>query len=341
MRHISVAYSSPPKTEDDLTAPADAGLAMRAAYARHNLLVNLALMATESTRTLRVKGSSSALVGICGAWTIARLTLTEIMRRRFWLAALIVCGLYVGEAFIPIHMGGMRRRMLGPMLDQMTGQIMATFGAEMIEFFCFLFAVALSAGAISAEMERGTLAVVVPKPLPRWSIYVGKLLGINLFLAPLLIVLTSLLQWAIWMHIDRVEPSLWTAMGAMYLYPLLFSSLTLCFSSFTGNLLATILPLIMASTAWSEGILKRLGYIFDVHSLKAAATAVVYVVPLNPMSRWLERALNFDLMQRLNFSNRQFGPSDPPANGIDLCWILGYAAAAFLVGLIVFEKRDL
>lgn len=263
------------------------------------------------------------------------------MRRRFWLPGLIVCGFYIGMAFLPFHFSQARREALGPLLDRLVGQLVATYGAEMIEFFCFLFAVALSAGAISAEMERGTLAVIVPKPLPRWSIYVGKLLGVNLFLAPVLILLTCLLQWAVWMHIHQTVPSLWSSMPVMYLYPLVFSAVTLCFSSFTGNLVATILPLIMASTAWSEGILKNLGYFFDIHSLKVAAATVVYVVPLNPMSRWLERSLDFDLMQKFIFANRHPWPPDPTASWIDLCWILGYAAVFFIVGLIVFERRDL
>lgn len=279
---------------------------------------------------------------IAGVWTVAVLTFTEAIRRRFWLAGVLVCGFYVILGFFPIHVSARRAMYLGGEVNDFVGAIMSTYGAEMIEFFCFLFAVALSAGAISAELERGTLAVIVPKPLPRWSIYVGKLIGVNLFLAPLTVLLVSLLQWAVWMHIHITEPTLWRAMGVMYLYPLLFSSLTLLFSSLAGNLLATIMPLIMASTAWAEGLLKTFGYIFDVHSLKLAAKAVVYVVPLNPMSRWLERVLNFTVLQMLpGFGKPRFGPADPPANWIDLGWILGYALAAFAIGLVVFQKRDL
>jgi ABC-type transport system involved in multi-copper enzyme maturation permease subunit len=298
-------------------------------------------MATVLARGVVSNRAADLYDAIHGVWTIATLTVTEALRRRFWVAALIVCGLYVLQAFIPFHMSESRREMLGDLLDPMIGQFMATYGAEMIEFFCFLFAIALSAGAISAEIERGTLAVIVPKPLPRWSIYAGKLLGVNLFLAPLLVLLTALLQFAIWRHIHATEANLWKSMPVMYLYPLLFSSLTLFFSTFCGNLLATILPLIMASTAWSEGILKNFGYFFDIHSLKVAAKVVVYIVPLNPMSRWLERSLDFDLMQRFMFGAHHMWPPDPRANNIDLAWILGYAAVAFVAGLIVFEKRDL
>ncbi len=277
---------------------------------------------------------------LSGVWTTARLTLTEAMRRRFWIPALAVGLFYVLLGFFPIHPHGMD--LLGPVIrDQFIAAVMGTYGATMIEFFCFLFAVALSAGAISAELERGTLSVIVPKPLPRWAIYTGKWLGVNLFLAPYLLFLTSLLQWALWMHIHKTSPNIWHAMGVMYLYPLLFTSLTLMFSSFAGNLLATIIPLIFASTAWSENILRALGYAFDVDSLKIAAKYIVYVVPLNPMSRWLERAQNFSILQVFPISREHPWPPDPPANLYDLGWILGYAGIAFLIGLVVFQRRDL
>ncbi len=284
--------------------------------------------------------NSTLLEGISASWIIARLTLTEAVRRRFYFAGILVSVFYIALAFIPIHFSAQRRQMMGPLLDQFVEAFMTTYGAEMIEFFCFLFAVALSAGAISAELERGTLAVIVPKPLPRWSIYVGKWLGVNLFIVPLLIFWTCLLQWAVWMHVHVMVKSLWTAIPVMFLYPLLFSSVTLCFSSFAGNLLATIMPLILASTAWSEGILKLFGYGLDVNSLKVAARDIVYVCPLNPMSRWLERALHFEVIKQFHPGNR-VGPIDPPANWIDLGWILGYAIGFFVLGMVVFQKRDL
>jgi hypothetical protein len=38
---------------------------------------------------------------------------------------------------------------------------------------------------------------------------------------------------------------------------------------------------------------------------------------------------------------REAGPTDPPANWIDMGWILGYALIAFLAGMIIFQKRDI
>lgn len=272
--------------------------------------------------------------------TIAQLTVKEAVRRRFIWAAVLICGFFFIIAFAPIHPRA-TYFLTQEMAVRLTAAVMALQGGHMVEFFAFLFAVSLSAGTISNEVERGVLAVIVPKPIPRVSIYLGKWLGINLFILPCVAVWTAILQWAIVRHVGYAIPQLWRLIGVMMLYPLVFSSLTMFFSSFTSYMLSMILPLIIASTAWSEDFLKAFGYGFDVNALKTASKVVVYVAPLNPMSRWYDRILDQPVLQMANALRRQFGPLDPPASHIDLAWILGYALVGLVAGAIIFQKRDL
>jgi ABC-type transport system involved in multi-copper enzyme maturation permease subunit len=272
--------------------------------------------------------------------TIAGLTVREAFRRRFVFAGLLISLAFLLLVAVPIHP---RRAMFfsPPEVLVLIAQIIAMFGGHIAEFFAFLFAVALASGTISNEIERGVLAVILPKPIGRWAVYCGKWLGVNLFVLPFLFFWVCLLQLSIYHHTQSTLPSLWRAYFVMALYPIIFSSVTLFFSSFTSNLLSIVLPLIVASTAWSEGILKTLGYMFDVDSIKFAAKAVTFVAPLNPMSRWVEKVINPTLLIEINSYSRHFGPADPPANLTDLGWILGYGLVAFVAGLIIFEKRDL
>jgi len=120
-----------------------------------------------------------------------------------------------------------------------------------------------------------------------------------------------------------------------------FSSLTFFFSSFTSSLMSIVTPLIVVSVAWTEDMLKMFGYMFNVNTLKIAARVVVYVAPLNPMSRWLEKALDPQLWLSLQRMRGSFGPKDPPANWIDLGWILGYGLVVLIAGAVIFQKRDI
>ena len=274
------------------------------------------------------------------ALTIARLTVKEAIRRRFILAGILISGFFFLLAFAPIHPHA-TLIFSAQTMRQITGAEMALQGGHMVEFFAFLFAVALASGTISAEVERGVLAVIIPKPIPRVSVYLGKWIGINLFILPCIVIWTAILQWAIARHIGYSIPALWRLIGVMALYPVVFSSLTMLFSSFASHLLSMILPLIMASAAWSEDFLKIFGYGFDIATLKTAAKAVVYIAPLNPMSRWFDKVLSQPILVQLEAMRPHFGPVDPPASGRDLAWILGYAIVALVAGAVVFQKRDL
>jgi ABC-type transport system involved in multi-copper enzyme maturation permease subunit len=271
---------------------------------------------------------------------IAELTWKEAVRRRFVYAGLLICVAFLVIAFIPIHP---RRAFLFPD-DQVTtliGQIIATFGGHIAEFFAFLFAITLSAGSISSELDRGVLSVILPKPISRWSVYVGKWLGVNLFVLLFLLLWVAILEFAIYNHTHVFMLSLCKAYFLMALYPLVFSAVTFFFSTFTSNILSIVLPLMLSSVAWTEGLLNRLGYQFDEGSLKFAAKVVVLAAPLSPLHRWVERVLNPALFLELQNFVRPPGPPEHAANISDLVWIFSYGIIAFIAGLIVFQRRDI
>jgi len=273
-------------------------------------------------------------------FALAGLTVREAVRRNFIVAGVLICGFFAIVAYLPIHP---RPNMIFSQddLNPLIGALIAAKGSSMVAFFSLLFSVALGAGTISGEIERGVMSVVAPKPISRITIYLGKWVGLNLFILPFTFLWTALLQWAIYKHIGADLPGLWHALAILALYPLIFTALTMLFSSFTSTLLATIMPLILASTAWSEGVLKLFGNMFDVATLKLLAKIVVYVAPLNPLSRWVERLLDQPILERLNVFSRMGTPPDPPANMLDLWWILAYAAIALVAGAVVFVRRDL
>ena len=271
-------------------------------------------------------------------FTIAKITITEAVRRRFIVAGVLVCAVFVLLAFLPFHP---RVPFLTPEeRDSLIGAEMAARGSSITAFFSLLFSVALGAGAISGEIERGVLSVVIPKPISRLSVYLGKWLGINVFILPFVVLWTATLQWAIVRHVHHAVPGLWSAIGILMLYPLVFSSLTMLFSAMTSSLLATILPMILASTAWSEGILKAFGNFFHIHVLLTLANVVIYLAPLNPLSRWVEKALDQPILQMVPVSAVRGAP-DPPAGPVDMCWIVGYGLIALIAGAVVFQRRDI
>jgi hypothetical protein len=112
---------------------------------------------------------------------IIALTLKEAMRRRAFLGTLIILVTLYGLSFLPRAFkeafGGDERQF------ELGVNIAVLFGIDAIKFFSAVLAILLSAGAITAEIERGYLAAILPRPLYRWELYLGKWLGVMLFSA--------------------------------------------------------------------------------------------------------------------------------------------------------------
>lgn len=275
-------------------------------------------------------------------WTLAGLTIKEAMRRRLFVAGLLIALLLAGLAFIHIPLGRPNPFTPDPASQMLfRSEVFAWLGCGMIKFFSSILAVTLAAGAITAEVDRGVLSTIVPKPLLRPAIYLGKWLGLLALLAVCLIVWGALLAWAIWMQTHLFHPRLFLGVLAVGLFPLLFTTLTLFFSSFATYALSAGLALIAAGIALAEDTLSALATLLDSHTLDVMSRAVGYVVPLSRMNHWITRGLG-----GAGFDLSAFGPHRPGASAVatssaDMTYIILYIVFFLAAGLVIFQKRDL
>ena len=292
---------------------------------------------------------------IPGLFTLAGLTIREAIRRRIFLAALIIAALYVAFAFLPLHIR--LNPLIGldmPTAKNNTGRIFAWLGCGTIKFFGAILAVALSAGAITAEADRGMLSVIAPKPIPRAAIYLGKWLGIVALLTVCVAGWGAILAWSIWHQTGTYHPRIWEGILAAWLFPVLFTTLTLFFSTFAAYALSSSLSLIAAGVALAEDLLHTLSRVLDIPVLDTLSQAASYVVPLGRMNHWISRGLDATGIGAappgsagLDFS-LVFAQRDPTQAAAvvnttagDMAYILAYMAAFFALGLVVFGRRDL
>ncbi len=292
---------------------------------------------------------------IPGVFTLAGLTVREAIRRRVFLAALVISCLYVGFAFLPLHIR--LNPLVGfdmPTAKDNTGRIFAWLGCGTIKFFGSILAVALSAGAITAEVKRGVLAIIVPKPIPRAAVYLGKWLGIVALLSVCVASWGALLAWAIWHQTGTYHPRIWGGIGAAWLFPVLFTTLTLCFSTFATYALSSSLSLIAAGVALAEDLMHSLSRVLDIPLLDTLSRAAGYVVPISRMNHWITKGLAATGMGAhppgsagLDFSlfiarlDPTQAASVAATSGTDMAYILLYIGFFFVLGLALFQRRDL
>jgi ABC-2 type transport system permease protein len=206
----------------------------------------------------------------------------------------------------------------------------------MIKFFSAVLGIALAAGAVSTELERGTLYAILSKPLHRFTVIAGKWLGLAA------IILVNVLIWGIlvWFAVQTRAPGAhWPMVRALALtsvYPLMFVTLALWFSTFSSGVLGTALCVVAVGIGWQEGFMRELADVFELHLLKNFSILAGYLVPIGRLHRWVAHIADF----QYPFS---FGPgarSAPPPVPMDLVYVGAYVAVVFTLAVVTFQRRD-
>lgn len=272
--------------------------------------------------------------------TIAWLTLKEALRRRAGWLALLVAVLVALGGFVPLT----GRLLLLPkdQADRLFVGLYVFLGTDILKFFGAVFGIALSAGAISAELDRGVLTTILPKPIRRTSVYAGKWLGILGF------VLGSVLCWSVVLFTvatlrdpHHSHRNIFAALPCLALYPLVFTTLALFFSTFSSFPLASGLSVMAAGVGWAEGLLRFLERTFAIQTLGLFANAASYAMPVGRMARWTTKLLGpFPTLDGKTIVLS--GPfPDSQALPLDFAYIGAYIVLIFTAGALVFGRRDL
>jgi Cu-processing system permease protein len=269
-------------------------------------------------------------------FTMAGLTIREALRRRIYVGAFCIALLFLGLLFLP---GLARHHRNGIELDPpLQAALITVFGLGMIKFFSAVLGITLASGAIATELERGTLYVILSKPLTRAHILLGKWLGLIALTALNGVVWIGLLWWAAYRRDPGPHWPLLKAAGLALLYPVMFVTLTLCLSTFTSNVLTIALVVIALGIGWQEGFMTELGRVFDIAVLRRFGVFAGYLVPIGRLHRAMIGVADLPELARMVMHGPGFREI-PPAPS-DLPYVGAYILSTLLLALLIFQRRD-
>lgn len=293
--------------------------------------------------------------------TIAGLTLKEAVRRRTLVGALLMGLLVLGMSLLLLlartrmhHQVEMQRMTADQFAFRyaVVRGVFLTLSLFLIKMLGSLFAILLAGGAISSEVERGLLAVILPKPIPRWQILLGKWIGLNLILTISVLVWTAL-AWASFTYQTRMAGSgvdympLLRAGPVLALYPVLISTLALALSTFAQRLFGTSLALTLCCFAFFDGIFNGIARGADVDALIPIANVASLTVPQGTVAWWVEDTLGellFSGNKRFEGSSPRFleawGQSHLHIPHFDAVYVVVYIVVVLVAGMVIFQKRD-
>lgn len=290
-----------------------------------------------------------------GLLLIARFTLQEAIRRRLFLAVTLLSVLIVGAfallfGIVISQVGGTNGQGIDPQLFlRGIGVFLDVAAIWLVYLLSSLLTVVMSAGMISGEVEAGTFAVIVPKPLTRSEIVFGKWLGYTLILGIYTALLfLSFLAVVYWLTGYWPEQAL-SAVAMLELGMLALLALTTLGSALFPTIVNGAIVLILfigAPIASFVQFIVQFAAPANLSTIQNITTIINLIIPTDAL--WhatsyylLPPAAIFAAMgQSTNGLNTPFTSATPVAWTL-VAWVALYGIALPLVAAVRFQHRDL
>ncbi len=279
---------------------------------------------------------------------VAILTINELARRRFLLAALCATAVLValtGWGFT--HLMHMHDRHGGPLsvieIRSMTA-VLVVLIAYMFSFVLAVVAVFLAAPSLANDIESGVLLPIVTRPLSRAAILSGKALALA-FVVCAYAAASGLAEFAVARAATGyLPPHPFTAIAYLCLLAVVMLVLAFALSTRLSALAGSIVAIVFFGGTWMAGIVGSLGTYYQNTAAINAGIVSQLLLPTDAMWReavyYLEPAVS---VAAFNARHVWPGPffvlAPPPATMI--LWTIVWIAALFAVAAYSFTVRDL
>lgn len=272
--------------------------------------------------------------------TIIKITLMEIVRRRILLVTVFLAIAFLTVFGIGVHYsyGDMgypeQLRAIIPTQFLVLGLF---FGSFIIAFLAVMAAV----GAISSEIENGTIHAIIPRPIRRSEIVLGKFLGYGMALAIfaagfyIAVLLLMNFQTGIWVPV-RVE-----AIVLFALQPLILLALTMFGTTFLPTLANGIAVFTVYALGILGGMMEQIGYLVNSKILVKIGIVSSLIMPADSVYRKIVYILTS--LSDVNLSTYFLGPfgSGTEPSIWMMIYTVSYICIFLFLALKIFSRRNI
>lgn len=274
---------------------------------------------------------------------LARLTFLEAARRKILLAALLM-----GIVFLVIYGLGLnfirQEEMVAPLEDSAAGRseiynFIFMAGLYVVNFLTVAMIVLTSVDTLSGEIQTGTVHTLVAKPLPRWSIVLGKWLGFSGMLTLYVLLMgggsAMLVRWVG----EYTAPNLLQGLGLIWLNGLLMLTVTLMGGAVLSTLANGVLVFGLFGIAFVGGWIEQIGSFIGNQAAINIGIISSLIIPSEALWKRAAYEMRSPLVSMLGFSPFTSGGSVP--SPLMVVYALSYLLLALFLALRWFGKRDL
>ena len=282
------------------------------------------------------------------AFAFARLTLREAVRRRLLLAMVLLTMLAIAAT----SFGFSRLPTLQCRGVPCPEPQIRLAGAQLLILVMFMFhsvfalgSVFVAATSIIGDIDSGVILAILPRPIRRAEVVLGKWLGLAGLIAIYASVTTTIEFICVALVLGYTPPDPVLAIAYLVASAIALMTLALLGSTRLAPMTGGIVGLVLFGLAWLGGVAQSVGIAFDNLALTNVGTVMSLILPTDGLWRGaiyhLEPAAVLAIFTQVNVAsgNPFLALAPPPASY--LAWSVAWVAGVLGLTVLSFSKRDL
>ncbi len=284
------------------------------------------------------------------ALIVARFTLQEAISRRLILAGVIISLAFVGLFALGFSLlygwaeseGEMGRG--GSLVTVFAGTALTVLGLYSVHFLSSFLALFLSVGAISSEIDSGTLHAVLARPIRRLEFVVGRWIGVAGLMLAYVGAMASLVLLVAFLIAGYEPTSAPRTVALMALGSVLLLTVSLFGSTVLSTLANGVVVFSLFGLAWIAGIIEFIGRNLGNQAMVNLGIVVSLIVPSDEV--WRSASYYAQSPAFLLAAGGRGGDSIPFFSTLAptapfLIWALIYPLLFLSLAVLAFSRRDL
>jgi ABC-type transport system involved in multi-copper enzyme maturation permease subunit len=277
--------------------------------------------------------------------TIARLTILEASRRKLLLAL----GILTIVVIVLTSFGFSRL----PTMKDVTSAEVRLAASQLTILMAFMFSGVLALGStlvaapsIASDIESGIALAILPRPIRRSQLLMGKWLGLAL-LVTLYAAGSGLLELlGIWIGTNYLPPNPIASIAFVAAEGIILMTLALLLSTRLAPMTGGVIALVLFFVAWIGGIALAIGIAFDNETIKSIGIGSRLLIPTDGL--WHGAIFYLEPSEILTAARaagraRAGNPffADTPLPWQYLLFVVGWGLAVLGLANWSFARRDL
>jgi len=195
-----------------------------------------------------------------------------------------------------------------------------------------------SAGAISGEISSHTIQTIATKPIHRWEIVAGKLLGQSIMLIFYVIFMAGGLILEVYLMTGYLPPNIIPGLALMALEGLVVLSITTLGGTIFSTMANGVLVFMLYGIAFAGSWVEQIGAALESQTAVQVGVIASLIMPSETLWRMASAQMQSKITAAVEFPLVTL--YSEPSAAVPIYAIL-YIAVFFFVAIRQFGKRDL